>query len=139
VVPHWCNQLPDYEVVVEGDDRRVVMSGGLDKEYRKIAVKDKASLRRWIENWCGDVDGAIPDTRMKAQDRFSDVKERTVLVIAFKSYQARLYGFIRKVAEKETFFISAIDPDKKDDEADPKVLKKAKLEAFRVLDRLKIR
>ncbi|MBO9710468.1 MAG: hypothetical protein J7521_19880 [Caulobacter sp.] len=131
--------MPDYEVVVEGDGRRVVMSGGLDKDYRKIATKDKASLRRWMENWCGDVEGAMPDTRMKAQERFSDVKGRTVLIIAFKSYQARLYGFIRRVAERDTFFVTAIDPDKKDDDADPKVLKRAKLEAFRILEVMNLR
>lgn len=139
MVPHWCSQLPDYEVVVERDGRRVAMCGGLDKEYRRIAPKDKAALRRWMENWCSDVEGAIPDTRMKAQERFSDAKGRTVLIIAFKSYQARLYGFIRKISNKETFLVAAIDPEKKDDDADPKILKKAKLEAFRILELMKIR
>jgi hypothetical protein len=139
VAAPWCNHLREYEVVVEAANRRVVMNVGLEKEYRKIATKDKATLRRWMELWCDDVDGAIPDTRLKAQHRYADAQGRNVLIFAFKAYQARLYGFIREIEGKLTFLITAADSDKKDDGADQKVLDRASGEAFRILKTIDIR
>lgn len=135
----WCSDLTDYAVVAESDGRRVVMAKGLAKEFGKAAKKDKAQLLRWMQIWTGDHEGAISTQRFKHQENFSDVKGRKVAIWAFKSFQARLYGFIRTVEKKETFLVGAVDPSKKDDEADKAVLKRAKIAAFDVLNRLKIR
>lgn len=135
----WCNALVDYAVVAESDNRRVVMSKGLAKEFKKVAAKDKAKLISWMTIWTEDREGAISTQRFKAQDSFTDKKGRRVQVWAFKSYQARLYGFIRKVEGKETFLVTAADSSKKNDDADPIKLKKASDEAFKVLDAVGIR
>jgi len=131
--------LSDYAVVVESDNRRVVMAKGLAKEFRKIAVKDQAKLRSWMEIWTEDREGAISTQRFKAQDSFTDAKGRRIHVYAFKSYQARLYGFSRKIEGKETFLVTAADAAKKDDEADPAKLQRASREGFKVLDAVGIR
>jgi len=139
VSSHWCKNLTEYQAVAQSDGRRVVVWEALAKEYRKIPTKDQGSLLRWMEIWSGDLDCAISTQRFKSQDSFTDQKGRKVQIWAFKSYQSRMYGFVRKVENKETFFVTAIDPAKKDDDADPAVLKRAKVEAFRVLDVLGIR
>lgn len=135
----WCKSLGDYAVVVESGNRRVVMAKGLAKEFGKIAVKDKAKLRAWMEIWTEDREGAISTQKFKSQDGFTDGKGRRVQIWAFKSYQARLYGFIRKIEGKETFLVTAADAAKKDDEADPAKLQRASREAFKVLDAVGIR
>lgn len=135
----WCAQLDDYAVAAESGNRRVVVAKGLAKDFKKIATKDQAQLRRWMEIWTNDRDGAISTERFKSQDSFTDDKGRKVQIWAFKSYQARIYGFIRTVEGKETFLAGAIDPSKKNDNADKNNLKRAKTEAFRVLQALGIR
>lgn len=135
----WCKSLEDYEVVAESANRRVVMAKGLAKEFRKVASKDKAKLLSWMKIWTSDRDGAISTQRFKSQESFTDGQGRRVQVWAFKSYQARLYGFIRRIEAKETFLVTAADASKKDDEADPARLQKASKEAFRVLDVLGMR
>lgn len=133
------NEIAEYEVVVHAGERRVAMNRGLVKLFAKITPKDKGRLRRWMEIWCRDGAANIPRENMKPQERFHDDQGRSVQVWAFKSYQARLYGFSRIVDSKETFFVTAVDPAKKDNNADPGVIKKAKIEAFRILDLLGIR
>lgn len=135
----WCASLSDYAVVAESDNRRVVMAKGLAKEFQKIALKDQAKLRAWMKIWTEDREGAISTQRFKSQDSFNDAKGRRIQIYAFKSYQARLYGFIRKIEGKETFLVTAADAAKKDDNADPAKLQRASKQGFEVLDALGIR
>lgn len=135
----WCKALDDYAVVAESGNRRVVMAKGLAKEFKKVANKDKAKLLSWMENWTRDREGAISTQRFKSQESFTDHKGRRVQIWAFKSFQARLYGFIRKIEDKETFLVTAADASKKDDEADPVKLKRASEGAFKVLDAVGMR
>lgn len=135
----WCKELDDFAVVVESDNRRVVMAKGLAKEFGKVAKKDKANLRSWLEIWTEDREGAISTQRFKSQDSFTDAKGRRIQIWAFKSYQARLYGFIRKIEGKETFLVTAADAAKKDDKADSAKLQRASKEGFKALDAVGIR
>jgi hypothetical protein len=135
----WCKGLEDYSVVAEGATRRVVMHHGLAKEFGKAKAQDKAKLLSWIQIWCDKPEGSIPAEKLKSQEHFTDAKGRKVHIFALKAHQARLYGFIRVVQTKETFLFASVDPSKKDDSADPAVIKRAKNEAFRVLDVLGIR
>lgn len=136
----WCNKLAEYEVVAESDSRRVVMLKSLAKEYKKLKHKDKAGLLRWIQIWCDDQQaGAIPREKFKKQDNYRNAEGKSIAVYCFKFFQGRLYGFSRIVEKKETFLISAIDPAKKNDDADQNLLARAKEEGFRVLKVLGIR
>lgn len=135
----WCKALADYAVVAESDNRRVAMSKGLAKEFGKVSQKDKAKLLVWMKIWTEDREGAISTQRFKSQDSFTDRNGRRVQVWAFKSFQARLYGFIRQIEGRETFLVTAADAAKKNDDADPVKLKRASTEAFRILDLLSMR
>lgn len=133
---HWCNQLPEYEVVAEGDKRRVVAWVKLAKEQRKVKPKDQGGILRWMKNWADGVDN-IPEEKFKYQDRFTQNGFHPVRISAFKNHQARYYGFNRVVEGKDTFFVTAIDPSKKDNNADPAMLERASKEAFNILRTLK--
>lgn len=135
----WCDDLPEYEVVAECDGRRVVMLGKLRKEYKRVERKDAAAVLRWMQIWCRDEVDALPPERFKQQERYVGATGSVVKISAFKSYQARFYGFSRSVQGKETFFVTALDPAKKSDQADPQMLKRASDEAFRILAALKIK
>jgi hypothetical protein len=133
------SELAEYEVAVRAKTRCVAIDRGLEKLFKKVTPKDQGKIRRWMEIWCRDGAANIPKENLKPQERFQDVKGRSVQIWAFKSYQARMYGFSRIVDGRETFFVTAIDPAKKNDDADPAMLKKSKNEAFRILDVLGLR
>lgn len=135
----WCESLNEYAVIAESDNRRVVMAKGLAKEFKKIATKHQAKLKSWMEIWTTDREGAISSQKFKYQDSFQDGKGRRIQIYAFKSFQARLYGFSRKIEGKDTFLVTAADAAKKDDEADPAKLQRASKEGFRILDAVGIR
>jgi maltooligosyltrehalose synthase len=135
---HWCNQLPEYALVVESDNRRVVAWDKLTKDQRKVKPKDQGSVLRWMKNWTDGVEN-IPEERFKFQERFTKNGFHPVRISTFKSFQARYYGFNRIVEGKDTFFITAIDPSKKDNDADPAMLDRASKEAFRVLETLNVK
>ena len=115
------------------------MAKGLAKEFKKVKTKDKAKLLSWMEIWTADRDGALSTQRFKFQQGFTDQQGRRVQIWAFKSYQARLYGFIRKIEGRETFLVTAVDASKKDDDADPVKLQKASRAGFKALDALGMR
>ena len=48
------------------------------------------------------------------------------LVGAFKTHKVRLYGFIKSIVGQKSFVISDIDSAKKQNKANPVVLKRAK-------------
>lgn len=49
-----------------------------------------------------------------------------LMLMAFKTFKTRFYGFSASVGGKRTFVIVDTDPAKKQDKADPTILKRAK-------------
>lgn len=121
-------------MIAESDTRRVVVNTGLAKAQKKVEKKDQASVWHWMKIWVRDQkDAAIPEERFKFQTRWKGPGGENIRVSVFKSYQARYYGFTREVEGKETFLVSAIDPAKKDNQADPAMYKRVGEEALRVM------
>lgn len=59
---------------------------------------------------------------------------RKIMLKAFKAFKVRLYGFDGDVGGTRTFVIVDADPAKKQDKADPKILKRAKKRIDDLLD-----
>lgn len=134
----WSILLPDYTLIAENGERRVVVREKLKKVQAKVDDQHRLTIRNWMRFWVNDGPQDIPPEKFKFQQRFNQNGFKPVVISAFKSYQARYYGFSRVVDGKMTFFVTAIDPAKKDDKANDEVLERASREAFRVLKALKI-
>lgn len=59
-----------------------------------------------------------------------------ILLGAFKRFKIRLYGFSHNLSGRRTFIIIDLDPAKKQDKADPKVLKRAKERALDLVEKI---
>lgn len=59
-----------------------------------------------------------------------------MLMQAFKTHKVRLYGLVRNIEGHKVFVITGVDPAKKQNKADPKVLGKAKVRALDFAERL---
>lgn len=51
------------------------------------------------------------------------------MLVAVKVHKVRLYGFIRSYRNQKTLMLIDIDADKKQNKANPRVLKRAKVAA----------
>lgn len=113
----------DCESLVRAANAQVAMARRLLPTYRVNDQKlgrFEAIMRRWCEGV-----SLTPEMFNANEGRSSD----GVLIQAFKGFKIRLYGFVRQVQRVKTFLIVEIDPAKKQDKADQKVLKRAKRRA----------
>jgi len=67
----------------------------------------------------------LSDEKFKKEDDFSDGHHGTVAISAFKARQWRLYGAILTVNGKRCFVGVRVDADKKRDNADQDIMKRA--------------
>jgi len=81
----------------------------------------------------------LPPQRINSNEGWfpSSHADNKVRLQAFKPWQLRAYWFRREVNGKSTIFITGVDPAKKQDRADPEILKAAGKEAVRINDLLK--
>ena len=96
----------------------------LEAEFSAVEEKKKARFARIMELWCDD--SRLTPEMFNANEGRSN---GNILLQAFKAFKVRLYGFARQVAGLKTFIIVDIDPAKKQDRADPRILKRAKRRA----------
>lgn len=92
--------------------------------YRQLADQKRARFEAIMRRWCEGIP-LTPEMFNLNEGRSS----AGTLIQAFKGFKIRLYGFVRQVSSVKTFIIVEIDPAKKQDKADPKVLKRAKAKA----------
>lgn len=91
------------------------------KIYDALDTQMQGRFERYMELWCNET--KLPDTMFNQNEGRS---KGGVMLRAFKAFKVRLYGFDRKVVGVRTFVIVDIDPAKKQNKADPGILKRAK-------------
>lgn len=117
-----CNEL------IDAPRRRVVLLADATSDFDMIEERKQARLVRIMELWC--------DSQRLTEEQFNGNEGReqkgstNVLMQAFKTHKVRLYGVDVQIGGKRTFAILEIDAAKKQNKADPKVLKRAMLRAF---------
>jgi hypothetical protein len=124
----------ELEHIATGADGDVYMLVQVAKEFGRLETKARARLGRIMELFCTGDWQHIPKTQFNPNEGRYAVGStgKRVLIGAFKGWQVRLYGTVLEYAGKRSFIASAIDPAKKDDRADQKLLKRAaqRLEPF---------
>lgn len=101
-----------------------------NESYEKVFVRkgkpdDQAKIEATMRRmYCEHDHRNISEKKFKSQRAIS-VSGTKTMVWEFKSFQLRVYGVQGSVNKKKTFFATEVVPDKRDDKADPNVLKRA--------------
>lgn len=107
--------------LVSINDSRVWITTGVRKMFDQFDERSRERLIRVMEYWC--MDKKLPTASMNRNEGRSKLNE---MVMAFKAFQRRLYGFERTIDGIRTFVIVDCDPAKKQNKADPKILNRTK-------------
>lgn len=112
--------------VLTGKVARVVMAKPVTAEFLKVETKKQARLLANAKLWA---DGyRLTDEQFNGNEgRCGGANDR--MLVAIKVHKVRLYGFIRRYREQRTLMLIDIDTDKKQNRANPRVLKRAKTAA----------
>lgn len=108
--------------LASADGARVAVRRSIRSAFDGLSDKEQGRFIRIMELWC--------ENRPLAPNMFNHNEGRSnhhnLLIQAFKAFKIRLYGFERRLSGIRTFFIVDFDPAKKQDKADPIILKRAK-------------
>ena len=107
--------------LVQADGAQVVLHADAEGVYAELEAQATDRLDRVMLRWC--------EGHPMVESMFNGNEGRTpakVMLMAFKTFKVRLYGFVCRFSGKKTFFIVDIDPTKKRTKADPGILKRAK-------------
>lgn len=113
----------DCDHVLTGQVARVLMSKTATKEFLTLPSNKQARLLSNAKLWA---DGYKPtEEQFKGNEgRCGGQNDR--MLVAVKAFRIRLYGIVRRYKAKKTLLIIDIDPSKKQDRANPRILKRAK-------------
>ena len=118
------------DVLAEHSGARVVIRRTLTKVWEALGDRTQARFEPIMKRWC-DGDKMTPEMFNHSEGRSS---RHNIMLEAFKAFKVRLYGFSYAVGGKRTFIIVDADPAKKQNKADPKILKRAKSRIDDLLD-----
>ena len=114
----------DCDHMVLGAHARVIISKAATNEFLQLETRKQARLLSNVKLWA--------DGQRLSQEQFNGNEGRCGgtndrMLVAIKTHKIRLYGFIRQVRSCKTLVIVEIDSAKKQDRANPRIIKRAKL------------
>lgn len=89
------------------------------------ALRASVNLPTYFQRFADKGQSALTDKMFKKLGNSKDGNGNTVGVFEFKNYQVRIYGVIRQYRGKRAFIGTACDLKKKQQKADPAVIKRA--------------
>ena len=112
-----------FTTLVGGKTARVAIDESLVEELTDVDERKMARLTRIMELWT--------EGHQLTAEQFNGNEGRAkrgnlnVMLQAFKTHKIRLFGIVERVDGLKTFLIVGLDPAKKQNKADPKILKRA--------------
>ena len=110
------------DLLAEAKGSQVAIWRKSREEFDALDEKKQGRFQRIMELWCANQ--RLTPEMFNANEGRSP--QDNLLLQAFKAFKVRLYGFVRPVQGARTFIIIDADPAKKQDRADPGILKRAK-------------
>lgn len=101
---------------------QVAITKEIREDYDALPTKQLGRFQRVMEMWCEG--HKLPKEMWNSNEGRSAAEN--LLIQAIKAFKIRLYGFVRQVQGVKTFIIVDLDPAKKQDKADPTILRRAK-------------
>lgn len=122
------------DVLAEHSGARVVIRRAIWKVYDALDDRAQGRLSAVMKRWCDDPAQLTPEMFNGNEGR--SPRHNTMLqAIKNNAAKVRLYGFSFPVADKRTFIIVDADMAKKQNKADPNILKRAKSRIDDILDK----
>ena len=121
------------DLLANAGGSQVVIWRAVRGEFDALDDKNQGRFRRIMELWCSNQ--RLTPEMFNANEGRS--QQDNLLLQAFKAFKVRLYGFVRPVQGTRTFIVIDVDPAKKQNRADPGILKRAKGRADEVGKRKK--
>lgn len=112
-----------FEVLCSTDSACVAVDAELIKELNEVDERKLARLMRIMELWCAG--HQLTSEQYNGNEGRAKRGDLNVMLHAFKTHKVRLFGIVMRVSPKRVFFIVDLDPAKKQNKADPKILKRA--------------
>lgn len=112
--------------VLDGAGARVLMLKAVTKEFFGLESKKQARLLSNAKLWANDYKPSSEQFNGN-EGRCGGKNDR--LLVAVKAHKVRLYGIIRRYRGMRTLLIVDIDVAKKQDLANPRIIKRAKIKA----------
>ena len=119
------------DILAEQHGARVVIRRVMRKAYDTLDDRAQGRLSKAMKRWCDDPSQLTQEMFNPSEGRTS---RQNIMLKAFKAFKVRLYGFSTSVDEKRTFIIVDADTAKKQNKADPVILKRAKNKIDDLLD-----
>jgi hypothetical protein len=124
-----------YERILSGVKYDVVTSAKVKAELRKKASREQmAGLEALMKKYAESGPQGLPRTKFSGDEGWFPSKKAAgkIRLEAFKPWQLRAYGFCCEFDGRPTFFVTGLDPSKKQDDANQNILAAAGREAVRV-------
>jgi len=128
-------QRSDY-LFVRGDSAIVFAYLGFEDDLEKAIVKDAAKVVAILKNEYSKIGRVRSDEKWNPNEHRHKVGHKEYLVQAVKAFQCRVYGVEGSYYGKKAFFVTVVDPKKKDDKAKPALLRKAAEEAVELVKKI---
>lgn len=112
--------------VLTGKIARVLMAKAVTGDFLTIDSKKQARLLANAKLWA---DGLRPSDEQFNGNEGRCGGDNDRMLVAVKVHKVRLYGFVRGYKGLKILFIVDIDAEKKQNRANPRVLKRAKASA----------
>jgi hypothetical protein len=120
----------DFKVVAEGPVACIRLSPEALGHFQSVldgkdelSKRRKVRLQRIFREFCENARPQLNDEQFKKEGDFPNGLGKTVAVIAIKAWQFRLYGTVCMVGNKKCFVGVKVDPAKKQDRANQRLLK----------------
>lgn len=110
-------------LLASGSVARVIAQRGAFDQFKELDGRQKAQLLARMTLWS---DGRhMPSEHFNANEGRCRKGDINRLLQAFKVHKVRLFGFVRPFANRKTFIVVDIDPAKKQDRANRRILARA--------------
>jgi len=112
-----------FKALVSSKTARVVIDESVERQLAEIDERKMARLVRIMELWT--TGHTLTDVQFNGNEGRAKRGGLNVMLQAFKTHKVRIFGIVMRLDGLRTFLIVAVDPAKKQDKADSKILKRA--------------
>lgn len=116
----------DCDHVLAGRVARVLIAKRITREFLELESNKQARLIANAKLWA---DGYQPSDQQFNGNEGRCGGDNNRMLVAVKAFKIRLYGFVRHYRGRKTLLIVEMDDSKKQNKANTRVLKRAKLAA----------
>ncbi len=106
----------------------VAIAASLQDDLAEIDERKMARLTRIMELWTEGQQ--LTAEQFNGNEGRAKRGDRNIMLQAFKTHKVRLFGIVMSLDSLRTFLIVDLDPAKKQNKADPKILKRAQNRAL---------